>query len=644
MNGIENISILVDIVKTDAFVQIVVLCMIAVFIWFFIDCVGHLISVGRKFHNAADLILKVENGGTEVIKSLEDYFKQDTVALHCLKEYEESLYRRTEILDSGEVRTTQFQLSEPAASFFDVASLIENPAKINFFNHLPGLFTSFGIIGTFFGLIIGLQAFSLDTSHVESIQRGVTGLLGSVMHAFVISATAIILALLTTFFEKLFYQKALSQLNVFLSNLDSKFVGGVSNDFMAKLLDLTEQNTTQTKQIMDGFITDLKELLTRNSEDQSRRISNAIVETFSGSLDRVSNAMNDTNRIMDTLDKYVSSSQKAAGEVTEKVANDICSVIKVMRDEMDDFKTAISDSALKLTTATEKLENVTGNYSNAVYQVGENSKQQIDELIGSMKAVVEQVSTQYTELNSKLTNAFKEQVLTSQENIQNVTDKTQNVISELNLTVENINSTLNATVEKLSTETEKHALGMEKSTKKVFDGFLLTISNLNDELAKTFDSIKVCQTQIGRIVTKVNDVATSLSSSAEQSQDVANEFSNAMELQSQNLSELNTIIANFTESLSQSDEMIQKIDDVINKIQTSNQETEDFAQKAADNLSKVFNEFQSGTKRVGIEVCSQLDGLMQTAYTKLDSSINELNGTLEDFSEEIGKNTRSKKK
>ena len=206
MNSLGILSILIDIFKTDTFVQVVVLCMIAVFIWFLIDCVGRLISVGRKFHNASDLILKVENGGTEVIKSLGDYFKQDTVALHCLKEYEESLYRRTEILDSGEVRTMQFQLSEPAASFFDVASLIENPAKINFFNHLPGIFTSFGIIGTFFGLIIGLQAFNLDTSHVESIQRGVTGLLGSVMHAFVVSATAIILALLTTFFEKFFFQ------------------------------------------------------------------------------------------------------------------------------------------------------------------------------------------------------------------------------------------------------------------------------------------------------------------------------------------------------------------------------------------------------------------------------------------------------
>lgn len=728
MNSLGNLSILIDIFKTDTFVQVVVLCMIALFIWFLIDCVGRLISVGRKFHNASDLILKVENGGTEVIKSLGDYFKQDTVALHCLKEYEESLYRRTEILDSGEVRTMQFQLSEPAASFFDVASLIENPAKINFFNHLPGIFTSFGIIGTFFGLIIGLQAFNLDTSHVESIQRGVTGLLGSVMHAFVVSATAIILALLTTFFEKFFFQRALSQLNAFLSNLDSKFVGGVSNDFMAKLLDLTEQNTTQTKQIMDGFITDLKELLTRNSEDQSKRISNAIVETFSGSLDRVSNALNDTNRILGTLDKYVSNSQQAAGEVTERVANDICSVIKVMREEMEEFKTAISDSALKLTTVTEKLENVTGDYSSAVQQVGEISKQQISDLINSMKSVVDQLSVQcsgmaeqftkafdnqvatsgknlqevtektqavinnlalsinrsnemvdktfvtlaeqtekhahsmeettkdvleeflrttakrYSEMTSQLTQSLENQVTTSGKAIQDITEKTQTVINKLTASVENMNEMFSKTCKQLADQSAKHALNMEESTKKALDGFLQTITCLNEELGKTFNSIMVCQTQIGRIVTKVTDVTATLSSSTEQSKDVATQFSAAMELQEKNLSELSAIISNFKDSLSQSDDVVLKIYDIAEKIQASNKETEIFAKDAANNLSKVFNEFQTGTQRVGIEVCAQCDNVMKTACTKLDSSINELKGTLEDFTDEIEEIHTSRKK
>lgn len=413
---------------------------------------------------------------------------------------------------------------------------------------------------------------------------------------------------------------------------------------MAKLLDLTEQNTIQTKQIMDGFITDLKDLLIRNSEDQSKRISNAIIETFSGSLDRVSNAMNDTNQILGTLDKYVSSSQQAAGEVTERVANDICSVIQVMREEMEEFKTAISDSALKLTTATEKLENVTGNYSSAVQQVGENSKQQVADLMRSMQSVVDQLATRCVGMTDQFKMAFENQVVASGKSLKETTNVTQTVINQLALSVENMNEMFNSTCKKLSDQTAQHVHGMEESTKKAVEGFLQTVNHLNEELGKTFSSIMVCQTQIDRIVTKVTDVSTSLSSSAEQSKDVSNQFSAAMELQAKNLSELSSIISNFTDSLSRCDDVVLQLYDIAEKVQESNKETEVFAKDAADNLSKVFNEFQTGTQRVGNEVCAQCDNLMQIAYTKLDSSINELKGTLEDFTDELEETRTSRKR
>lgn len=91
--------------------------------------------------------------------------------------------------------------SAPARVAMNLSSCAETRLRMEFFRHLPGVFTGIGIIGTFSGLILGLRAFRVsdDTSVVQS---SLNALLHGVWESFLISAIAISLAILVTLAEK----------------------------------------------------------------------------------------------------------------------------------------------------------------------------------------------------------------------------------------------------------------------------------------------------------------------------------------------------------------------------------------------------------------------------------------------------------
>ena len=538
----------------DFLVILAVLLLLFFFVRFYSNCVGPLKEIQVQFSEALRLIQKEEDE-LLVLKKLKDFFGEDLVCSQCLREFEKTLFPVSGTNESGEIEVVQFKLIESSSLFFDAGIVIDGQAKTTFYNHLPGIFTSIGIIGTFLGLIFGLHAFSANTMDVESMQNSVRGLLDSVTQAFIVSATAIICAVFATWLEKTNYQIALSKLNSFVSCLDSKFSGGVSNEFMLELLELTRQNTTQSKQIMDGFVVDLKQLLEENNELQREMISKAISDTFSGSFDGIAKAVENMNKVTAELQRYITASKKEAGAATGKIAGDICSTIEVVRDEIQGFKDVVEGATGKLLQVGDLLENVISGCNGTLKQMGESSKEQAE--------------------------VFRDAI--------------------------------------------------EKST----EGLVQSINGVNEALKDTFNLLMVCQKQTSVIAKHVEETALSLEQTTAQSQKMTVDFSLAQDQVQHNLGELKEVVGNFKDSIGQSDDVILKIYDIVEKIHASNEETSAYAEDAAKKLKRVFEEFQAGTENVGVKVNANLDTLMTTACRKLESSIDELNALLGDFTDEL---------
>lgn len=199
--------------------------------------------------------------------------------------FKDSLYPEREINQDGEEVIVRYRLTESSDCFFTNEKIIDQPSYIGVFKHFPGIYTSLGIIGTFFGLTFGLSQFDLSVD--ANIQNSVDILLNSVRDAFVVSMMAIGAAVVTTLFERILYNIASSKLSDFCKELDSKFESGVANELMQDLVKYSEESVTQGKQIKDAFIGELRELLQKNAEQQGQMISRAILDTFKGSLDEL---------------------------------------------------------------------------------------------------------------------------------------------------------------------------------------------------------------------------------------------------------------------------------------------------------------------------------------------------------------------
>ncbi len=115
------------------------------------------------------------------------------------------------------------RLSDAAArNFLNLSTVGETRLRVDFFRHLPGIFTGIGIIGTFSGLIMGLRAFRIsdDTSVVQS---SLNGLLQGVWESFLISAAAILLAILVTIAEKVLIAALARRFEMVARLLDNVF-------------------------------------------------------------------------------------------------------------------------------------------------------------------------------------------------------------------------------------------------------------------------------------------------------------------------------------------------------------------------------------------------------------------------------------
>ena len=130
-------------------------------------------------------------------------FEADGTFKHQWQEFRKTLHEQRELDPrTGQMEVVALRPTVPAETFFNNQVLVDNYLRTEFFKHLPGIFTGIGIIGTFSGLILGLQAFKVSETP-SVVRESLNSLLHGVWEAFLVSAFAIGLAMLVTLIEKL---------------------------------------------------------------------------------------------------------------------------------------------------------------------------------------------------------------------------------------------------------------------------------------------------------------------------------------------------------------------------------------------------------------------------------------------------------
>lgn len=241
-------------------------------------------------------------------------------------------------LENGEEKIVRIRATAPSASFFSEQQLVDIPLNTEFFKHLPGILTGMGIIGTFYGLLIGLNHF--DPSTPEQVSSSVNNLLRDVLYAFLGSAFAIFASILVTWLEKLSIAKSYKYLEKFTAALDSLYDSGVGEEYLASLVKSSNESATQARHLKESLVTDLRDMLLHLAESQkieSERLANTLSATYreSGSqfADQVSGAIE--NSLKSPLDKIAGTVQTACGDQSGMVQNMLQDVLTAFMAKLD---------------------------------------------------------------------------------------------------------------------------------------------------------------------------------------------------------------------------------------------------------------------------------------------------------------------
>ncbi|EPM44374.1 hypothetical protein A249_42236 [Pseudomonas syringae pv. actinidiae ICMP 18804] len=256
---------------------------------------------------------------------------------HLWKEYSETLHNQFEYHE-GEERLVRSRATTVAANFFTSQSVVDTPLATEFFKHLPGILTGVGIVGTFFGLMLGLQHF--DPSTPELVNASVDKLLKDVLFAFIGSVLSIMASIIVTVSEKWRLGRCYKHLESLNEAIDSLFGSGVGEEYLAALVRSSAENSIQTRQLKDSLVTDLREMLQNLVDTQVReslKLADTLSTTYrdSGQLlaDQVSNAIE--NSLKSPLEAIAGAVQAASGDQSGQVQNLLQDVLVAFMNKLE---------------------------------------------------------------------------------------------------------------------------------------------------------------------------------------------------------------------------------------------------------------------------------------------------------------------
>jgi hypothetical protein len=236
--------------------------------------------------------------------SIDRIFKASGTLEHLWQEYADTLHKQHA---DGQAQAARFRSTVPAGMVFRPDILVDIPLRAEFFKHLPGLFTGIGIIGTFYGLLLGLQSFAVSDNPVI-VRASLSQLLNGVSEAFLVSAAAITLAMLITFVEKLAITRLNARVEQLVQLLDGLFESGAGEEYLARLVKATETSATQNAGLLKG---ELRQILTELTERQiaaanagtqalGDRIAASIEETMKAPLLEMTAAIKSSSNTQDS--------------------------------------------------------------------------------------------------------------------------------------------------------------------------------------------------------------------------------------------------------------------------------------------------------------------------------------------------------
>jgi len=576
--------------------------------------------------------------------SLAAIFSNKGVLDHLWQEYADSLHRQTEGL-SIRLRSTM-----PAGVVFRPDILVDIPLRADFFKHLPGLFTGVGIIGTFYGLLIGMKSFVVSDNSIV-VRESLTRLLHGVSEAFLISVSAISLAMIVTFIEKLVALRLNAKVEKLVQLLDGLFEGGAGEEYLARLVQATESSSVQAagllkgelKQILDELID--KQILAMNAGSTAlgERIAASIEEGMKAPLaainDSLKNKQSDQGAALQIMLKAVlddfggqmkslfggqgSLQQQtiAALEATvvklESMAAGPSSMDTLVAQIAKSNAAAESREALML----EKLVEFVEQMSLAASQTQTDGQAQLQDALNEMSArmgsVVDSLSAQVLSATDVSRRHQQEMESQSQNAVGQLSDQIALMIEGVSQSVAQINSAVAV----------MHATTTEAMS--AFNTSAETLHLASRDFAQAGQSVSATLDKSALVADQLVQAAGSVVTASSGLGEMFGDYKAAREAMVEQVRSLQLLAEQVRRDASMSGEVLARIESATGKLIAAQKDADDYLSRISDVIAVAHQSFSEGMTRAVGEANREFHLALSDSVKLLREGIHELESTLD---------------
>lgn len=589
-------------------------------------------------------------------------FAKDKTLAHLWTQYRQTLHEQKETNSrTGVQEVVALRSTVPAEAFFNVPVLIETRLGTEFFKHLPGIFTGIGIIGTFYGLILGLQAFQVS-EQPEVVRQSLNTLLQGVWGAFLVSAFAIAAAMVVTLLEKLLFASLTSAVDRLAQLIDSLYKTGAEEEYLARLVKASEDSASETKILKDALVKDLTEVLTTLANRQiaaveagNVQLGNQIVAGFEeglhAPLDKIASAVTQvsqdqgsavTKLLTDVLAGFSQRLQELFGsqvsginQMQEQTIQALQAAVVKLEQMAASVESAGRDTtdamAAKLTeaiTALETRQQVMNNQMAAfVEQIRSLVSESQSETSHKLQVILSELGEKVAGMVSALEAQATQSATSHMEREARVAEKTEQTIAQLGGQAEvafgemaKATSEMHASVEAMR--------GITSDALNKMNSGAETLYVAASDFAKAGQGVSGVLSQATNVSGQLAQAAGAIAGATRSLDGVLSDYKAARDVLSQLIESLQATVENARRDASLTSDILQRLEGAAARLATAQQEADHYLGKVSEVLAESHQTFANSMKRTVEEANTQFYQSLSKATGLLREGIQELEAAL----------------
>jgi hypothetical protein len=576
-------------------------------------------------------------------------FANTGILEHLWQEYADSLHRQSD---------ARWRSTVPANLMFPHETIIDTPLRTDFFKHLPGLFTGVGIIGTFYGLIMGLQAFQVS-ENPAIVRESLNHLLHGVWEAFLVSAIAITLAMIITFIEKIAVTRLNGQVEQLTQLLDNLFEGGASEEYLARLVKATEASSGQTASMirneMQQMMGELFEKQIAATQAQSEALSKSISSTLEASLKQplsdIASALKETrNDQQDAVHKMLAGVlSQFSDQLKDMFGSQVGGINSLQQQTIESLQTAthtLQQMAAEMQSAgksgNEALANMLaetmagaearqrtmndklGEFVEQVRSLMEQSQgdtqqglqQALDNLSDRMGVIIEELGTQVRSAGSASKQQQEALAVSSQAMVGQFGGQVSTLVEGVNLAIVE----MKAAVQAMRSSTGEALTKMNNGAD--------TLYLASKDFAKAGEGVTTSLNKTAGLADQLTQAAGAIGSATNSLSSVFADYQKARDAMTELVGSMQLIVEQARRDAAMSHDVVSRIEAATEKLISAQQQADGYLEKVSDVIGQAHESFSTGmTKAVG-EANREFHQALADSVKLLREGIQELEDTL----------------